>query len=745
MTMKPLSFPLSTKVFFAFAVILLPILLIFFITYRDNKSRLEEMLAQDLRMHARDREEAVLLFLELNKRRIEDFSSDGFIRDYLDGIKLRRGKNGAALSEYLTRHKMPLDKKMSRLSVIALKGRVVASTMKAKAGLDESKEEFYVKTKNTGAVSVSEFENAGVHELVFSAPLKSRRTGSATGVIAAFVPLAELNGALNGEQAKELGALTWTEPNLRKGMDLYLVNKDMLMLTGSRFMKDSAMKLRVDTQPVRACLKEGREMTGFYTNYTGSEVGGASMCLPTLKWTLVAEIEKNVILAPIRNIRDYAVIGAGITAALLAGLYAFFARGIVRQLNRLAVGARRIAAGDYDVAVPVEASDEIGILSESFNAMARGIKEKIETQARLTSILDATPDFVSTADPQGNVLYMNKAARRLLEIGEEEDIKGFRIPDAHPPSSVRLVLEEALPAASKAGYWSGETVFLSASGNEIPAWQVIIAHKDGNGNLLYYSTIARDIAERKRAEEEVRSLNVALERRVKERTAELTAANKELTAFSYSVAHDLRAPLRIIEGFSKMIFEDDSGGLDAKTRDNLKRVCDASRRMAALIDDMLELSKVGRVEMRCADVYLSAMAGAIASEFCKTEPERKAEVIIQQGLIVKGDARLLRIVLDNLMGNAWKFTARQPRPVIEFGTLGVKDGKGIYFVRDNGAGFDMKYVEKLFNPFQRLHAESDFSGTGVGLATVERIIRRHHGTVWASGAVGKGAVFYFMI
>lgn len=739
-----ISLSLSTKVLLAFAVILLPILLVFVISYRDNKSRISEILAEDLRMHADDREEAVLLFLELNKRRIHDFSSDGVVRDSLDGII--SGKGGAgALSEYLAMHKLPLDKKISRLSVLNAEGRVVASTAKGKIGLNESKEEFYAKVINSGAPVVAEYHGAGAHELVFSAPLQNRRTGRATGMIAAFMPLAELNKALNGEQARELGALTWSVPKSHKGMDLYLVNKDMFMLTESRFMKDSAMLLRVETPPVRACLEDGKEMNGFYTNYTGIEVGGASMCIPGLKWTLVAEIDKNEILIPVIKLRNYANIGAGITILLLAGLYVFFSRAVISHLNRLAAGARRMAEGDYSVTIPVEAGDEIGTVEESFNIMARGIRERTEAQARLNAILEGTPDFVATADLHGNVLYYNKAARLILGIGEDEDISNIRIPDTHPEWAAKVVLEEGLPAAAKAGYWSGETAVLSRSGKVIPIWQVIIAHRDGDGALLYYSTVARDITERKKAEEEIRSLNAALERRVKERTSELTAANRELEAFSYSVAHDLRSPLRIIEGFTEAVIEDAGDRLDAQALDHMRRVCGASRRMAALIDDLLELSKVTRAEMSYTDVDLSAIARTIMSELRKTEPGRDADVVIREGLVVKGDARLLRVVLDNLIGNAWKFTARTPRPVIEFGTLGEKDGKGVYFVRDNGAGFDMKYVEKLFNPFQRLHTEKDFPGTGIGLATVERIIRRHGGAVWASATVDKGAVFYFMI
>jgi len=250
--------------------------------------------------------------------------------------------------------------------------------------------------------------------------------------------------------------------------------------------------------------------------------------------------------------------------------------------------------------------------------------------------------------------------------------------------------------------------------------------------------------ELRESEENYRRLSAELERRVEERTAELARATREMESFSYSVSHDLRAPLRHIDGFSRALQEDCADRLDLQGKGYLIRICAAVNRMGQLIDDLLQLSSVSRGDLQRRSVSLSALARTIAAELKQENPERDVTFTIAEGVWAMGDPPLLRVVLENLLGNAWKYTAREPHVQIEFGTASGEQGR-YFFVRDNGVGFDMAYVDKLFNPFQRLHAMDEFEGTGIGLATVRRVVERHGGRAWAEGVPGEGATFFFTL
>ena len=268
--------------------------------------------------------------------------------------------------------------------------------------------------------------------------------------------------------------------------------------------------------------------------------------------------------------------------------------------------------------------------------------------------------------------------------------------------------------------------------------------RDDDGWPLRLVGVTMDVTPARQTEEDVRRLNAELERRVAERTRELVAANDELLSFSYSVSHDLRAPLRAIDGFSQALVDDYGDRMDENSRAHLRRVRVASQRMGQLIDDLLNLSRTSRAELRRARVSLTALAEATMAQLRASSPDRVAEVIIAPGLFVEADESLSRVLLENLLGNSWKYTSKKAAARIELGRS-TRDGLPVFFVKDDGDGFDMAFAHKLFGAFQRLHGADEFEGTGIGLATVKRIVQRHGGRVWGEGLPGRGATFFFSL
>jgi light-regulated signal transduction histidine kinase (bacteriophytochrome) len=274
----------------------------------------------------------------------------------------------------------------------------------------------------------------------------------------------------------------------------------------------------------------------------------------------------------------------------------------------------------------------------------------------------------------------------------------------------------------------------------------LLAEVEARSHALAESNaeLAREMRVKDEAEREILRLNSELEVRVRERTAQLTSAMQELETFCYSVSHDLRAPLRGIHGFSQALLADFPAELPGEAHRYLSRITASAARMEQLIEDLLNLSRLTRTTLTRREVDLSALAARVIESFRNAEPDRRVELSVRSGMKVDADPRLLQAALENLLGNAWKFTAKTERPRIEVGSM--KDGsRTVYFVKDNGAGFDMRYADKLFGAFQRLHRNDEFPGTGIGLATVARVVSRHGGRIWADAQVGAGAAFYFTL
>lgn len=379
-------------------------------------------------------------------------------------------------------------------------------------------------------------------------------------------------------------------------------------------------------------------------------------------------------------------------------------------------------------------------------ALHRAEEEISRQNVFLRQVIDLNPNFIFAKDRAGRFVLVNHAMAEAYGTTVEEMLGKTEAEVTSDAQEVARFLKsdrEAMDTLREV--FIAEEKLIDAAG-KVRWLQTIkrpIVAENGTANSVL--GVAADITERKRAKEEILRLNADLEERVRQRTVELKAANNELEAFSYSVSHDLRSPLNAIDGFSQLLVRLEGKKISDKGRHYLNRICAGIRQMSELIEGLLSLAQLSRDQPRSEGVDLSAISSQVEQALREQEPERQVQIKIQDGLLAHGDPRLLSAVMHNLLGNAWKFSSKQVAARIDVGSELGADGQTIYFVKDNGAGFDMAYAEKLFGTFERLHSSADFSGSGVGLATVKRVIDRHGGRVWAEGRVNAGATFYFTL
>ncbi|MCI0538613.1 MAG: PAS domain S-box protein [Verrucomicrobiales bacterium] len=457
----------------------------------------------------------------------------------------------------------------------------------------------------------------------------------------------------------------------------------------------------------------------------------------------------------IRNLTVLGVVGG--LALLAAWLYAKF--HILHPLNALTSTTRRVAEGDLSSRTGVShASGELKHLARAFDEMtARLQQQRLETEhaatalreseERVRQIVATALDAVITIDEKGKVVSWNREAERIFGWTNQEMI-GQSLAETIVPSRHREAHQRGLQHFLATGHGPIlnkrlELTALHRSGREFPVELAVTPIRLDKGNI--FSAFVRDISERKQAEEQILNLNATLEQRVQQRTAQLETANKELEAFSYSVSHDLRAPLRHINGFAELLGREISTSLSLSGRQLLHKISSSAKQMGALIDDLLAFSRMRKTEIQWSSVKMDDLVAQVLQEMAPDLQNRRIEWTISPLPVVHGDAAMLKQVWVNLFTNAVKYTRQRERAEIRIASKRCDRAEWEFSVQDNGAGFDMNYATRLFGAFQRLHSDDEYEGTGIGLATVHRIVHRHGGRTWAEGKVGAGAIFYFTL
>jgi PAS domain S-box-containing protein len=598
-----------------------------------------------------------------------------------------------------------------------------------------------------------------------SKPIVSRLSAAGRWIVSAVQPVFGEGGALVGTVAMATDLVQWhsiSPPGgLPAGAIVSVVTSDGTIIARSVDAEKWISRKLWDERIMKRVL-ERKEGIVHAKGTDGVDRVFGVKSVAGLPWFVLVGLPEESVFAPARE----RLLETGALLVLIVGIVMAFAWGFVARLSKpiraIAEAVRARAERREDATVPVTGPIELADVARELNRMIatqrrqadgdRRMKAELETANRQLRESEERLNFALQKSHIGgwDLDLLDHTAHRTLE---HDRIFGYG--SLLPQWTYEMFLEHVLPedrtevdrcfreATAAQTEWSfecrirrvdGEVRWILAAGEH---------QRDEAGQTRRMAGIVQDITERKRAEQEIRDLNASLERRVAERTQQLEASNKELEAFSYSVSHDLRAPLRAIDGFSRIVQEDYAGKLDLEGRRLLGVIRDNSQKMGQLIDDLLEYSRLGRKSLSSAAIDMNRLVEEVLGEL-QMSGERPSRLEIGALPLAYGDAVLVQQAWANLLGNAVKFSSKREQPVIK--VSGHENGaESVYCVKDNGAGFDMKYYDKLFGVFQRLHREEEFEGTGVGLAIVQRVVSRHGGRVWAEGKVDEGAAIYFSL
>ncbi|MFQ5442164.1 MAG: EAL domain-containing protein [Thermodesulfobacteriota bacterium] len=512
---KP-SFSLSKKFFVFLIVILLPVISGFFYIYYEYKESIKRQNLDDLTVIADAYEGQVFAFLEMAKRRTEDFARDGFIMDELEKEASGAEREHAALDDHIVKNKLPLDHYVRRIFVATIEGKVVSSTDPSLKGTDISKEEFFIKGKKGTTVTELPSAPSGPIDLAISAPVPGKKTGEKRGVLTKVIPVSELNRVLSGELSRDLGAVSWNRGR-GKTMEVYLVNRDGRIIAGTFTRKGGEGGGKIDTLPVRACLDSGKEISVFYKDFRGVDVAGASMCMPRLKWTLVVKYDAAEAVRPVLLLRKSASIVALVISGLVFLLFIVFYRRTVFYLKKIYSGATVMAGGDYSVEIPVETGDEIGALAAAFNGMASEINGRKKELTKIVESLKKAQEVAKMGswdwDIAGNELSWSDEIYRIFGIDPDEFGASYEafLGCVHPGDRefVKRAVNEALHNNKK--YSIDHRIVLPEGGERVVHEEAEVVFEGGVKPLRMVGTV-QDITERKKKEYELTKFSSVLER-----------------------------------------------------------------------------------------------------------------------------------------------------------------------------------------------------------------------------------------
>lgn len=645
---------------------------------------------------------------------------------------------------------------MESLYWVAPDGTILVSSAEALRGADISERPYFIQLLENGSWVTSDLVAAGLltgDPIITIATAIREADGTLLGVMVAAIDPSRLSELIHPEERPAGGAYTIFDSN---GTLVYRSPEIGLS------WEDRTEWVRSD-RVLQHVVETGESDVGITDlSIPGGTWVTARVKVPGTEYIAGSGKPMSQVLALVRE-SVYQGIGFAMLVAFTAFLAAsFMAQTISEPLRRLERDAAEMKSGDTTLRnselltpsrLPVRVPGEITSLRDTVTRMAADLLSRADAlrreRMRLHSALVSAELGTWSILAESRLVMLDVRSRELFGLTDQEDLSiedvMSRI-DSEDRASVFDAIDRALLPDSDGRF---DTEFRTYDDSGRRRWlrgtgRCIFEGTGGSRRAMQLLGVVMDMTADKETERKLLELNETLEERVRSRTEQLESVNRELEAFSYSVSHDLRAPLRSIDGFSKLLLEKHAASLSDQARNYLERVRNASQRMGRLIDDLLMLSRIGRKELRRDAVDLSALASGVIEELHGREPDRRVTVTIEPGLFALGDEELIRIVLDNLLSNAWKFTSRTNDATISFSTV-IQDGERFYRVRDNGAGFEAAYLDKLFIPFHRLHTESEYPGTGIGLATVKRIVLRHGGRVFAEGAPGEGASFYFSL